>query len=189
MLFRRRHTLPLWKRAAGWLWPRSGIRRAWTYIFHRIGRLPGSTHSIAAGIACGAAISFTPFLGLHFLLAFVLAWVVRGNFLAAAIGTAVGNPWTFPFIFALTSEVGAFLLGHDVTADLPVLSWTTLWQDPAIYLASFLPIFFPLLIGGIPVAILVWFLFYFGFRGVISGYRDRRNRGEKRVIGQGKDTE
>jgi len=180
MLFRRRHTLPLWKKVCSWLWPRSGLKRAWTYIFHRIGRLPGSTHSIAAGIACGAAASFTPFIGLHFLIAFLLALIVRGNLLAAAIGTVAGNPWTFPFIFTLTGQVGAFLLGHEVTANLPVLSWAALWQDPANYLMAFLPIFFPLLIGGIPVAITVWLLFYIVFKGLIAGYRESRERRKSR---------
>jgi len=157
-----------------WLWPRTGLKRAWTYIFHRIGRLPGSTHSIAAGMASGAAVSFTPFLGLHFLLGFILAWFTRGNMWAAAIGTAVGNPWTFPLIFALTSAVGAFLLGQDVSAYVPPLSFVTLWEDPMAYMASFFPIVFPLLIGGIPVAIFVWIVCYISVKSTITGYRERR---------------
>ena len=40
------------------------------------------------------------------------AFVVRGNYLAAAIGTAVGNPWTFPFIWAGTYRLGSFMLGN-----------------------------------------------------------------------------
>ncbi|MBL4790518.1 MAG: DUF2062 domain-containing protein [Kordiimonadaceae bacterium] len=174
MLFRRKHQLPLWRRVIGWLWPRTGLKRAWTYIFHRIGRLPGTTHSIAAGLASGAAVSFTPFLGLHFLLGFVLAWFTRGNMWAAAIGTVVGNPWTFPLIFALTSAIGAFLLGQDVSAYVPPLSFVTLWEDPMAYMASFIPIVFPLLIGGIPVAIFVWIVCYIGVKSAITSYRARR---------------
>jgi uncharacterized protein len=135
--------------------------------------MPGSTHSIAAGIASGAAVSFTPFLGLHFLLGFVLAWIVRGNLLASAFGTAVGNPWTFPLIFALTGEVGALLLGQDVTVNVPALTWDHFWNSPMDYFGSVLP---PLLVGSIPVAILVWLLVYLGFRSLISGYRESRDR-------------
>lgn len=183
MLFRRRKNLPIWQKIAGWLWPRSGLKRAWTYLFHRIGRMPGSTHSIAAGIACGAAVSFTPFLGLHFLMAFILAWIVRGNLFAAAMGTFVGNPWTFPLIFALTGQVGAFLLGREVIADVPSFDWDAMWLHPIAYFSDYfsalLPIVFPFLVGGIPAAILVWLLFYISFRSLISGYRESRDRRRK----------
>jgi len=182
MLFRRRKNLTLWQQFVGWLWPRSGLKRAWTYLFHRIGRMPGSTHNIAAGIASGAAVSFTPFLGLHFLLAFIVAWIVRGNFLASAIGTVVGNPWTFPFIFALTGQIGAFLLGQEVSAEVPPLSWDAMWHNPTEYFASFLPIVFPLLVGGIPVAVIVWLIFYVAFRSLISGYRESRERRRKQGL-------
>ena len=51
-----------------------GWARAFTYWAHRVNRLPGSTYSLSAGIAFGAAISFTPFVGLHLVLA-LAAWV------------------------------------------------------------------------------------------------------------------
>ena len=171
MLFQRRNNLPWWRIFVGWLWPRSGVKRAWKYLFHRVARMPGSTHSIAAGIASGAAISFTPFLGLHLILGAVIAWIFRGNLLASVFGTAVGNPWTFPFIFALTGQVGAFLLGREANDQMP--SWDTMWDSPVEYFASIFP---PLFVGGIPVAILVWLLSYVGFKALISGYRENRRR-------------
>jgi len=171
MLFRRRNKEALWRRFSGWLWPRSGVTRAWKYLFHRVARMPGSTHNIAAGIASGAAISFTPFLGLHLILGAIIAWMLRGNILASVFGTAVGNPWTFPLIFALTGNVGAFLLGREASDQMP--SWDTMWDSPVEYFASIFP---PLFVGGIPVAILVWLIFYVSFRGLISGYRESRRR-------------
>ena len=59
---------------------------------------------VAAGVAAGAFTSFTPFMGLHFLFAALFAWAIRGNLLASALGTFVGNPLTFPFIWAATSH-------------------------------------------------------------------------------------
>ena len=59
------------------LWPRRGWTRMALYIQHRLGRLPGTPYRIAAGFACGAAISFTPFLGLHFVLAALGALALR----------------------------------------------------------------------------------------------------------------
>ena len=55
------------------------------------------------------AISFTPFIGLHALIAILLSWILGGSMAAAIIGTLFGNPWTFPFFWYLTYEVGDFL--------------------------------------------------------------------------------
>mgnify|MGYP003154180215 CR=1 FL=1 len=174
MLFRHRDRPPFWRRLLGWLWPRSGFKRAMLYIWHRVARLPGTAHSIAAGFASGAAVSFTPFLGLRFLMGFVVAWLTRGNLVASAIGTAIGNPWTFPIIFALTGKVGAFLLGERVVRQVPVWDWEHLSHAPFDYIVSFLPVVFPLLVGGIPAAIVVWLLIYFSFKKLIVGYRKKR---------------
>ena len=86
------------------------------YIRHRVVRLPDTPHRIAAGIACGAAVSFTPFIGFHILLAIALAFVLRVNAVAAVIGTVIGNPWTFPFIWVLIYELGAMLMGLELSA-------------------------------------------------------------------------
>jgi hypothetical protein len=48
------------------IWPKSGWRRSWQYTMYRVGRLPGTGYAIAGGFAWGAAMSFTPLIGLHF---------------------------------------------------------------------------------------------------------------------------
>jgi uncharacterized protein (DUF2062 family) len=35
-----------------------------------------------------------------------MAYVLAGNMVAAALGTAFGNPMSFPFIWALTLKLG-----------------------------------------------------------------------------------
>ena len=62
------------------------------------------------GAAVGAFVACTPFIGLHFVITFALAWLVRGNMIAGAIGTGLGNPATFPFIWAGTYEIGQLML-------------------------------------------------------------------------------
>ncbi|MBL4639061.1 MAG: DUF2062 domain-containing protein [Kordiimonadaceae bacterium] len=138
--------------------------------------MPGTAHAIAAGFASGAAVSFTPFLGVHFVMGFGIAWLTRGNMVAAAIGTAIGNPWTFPFIFAMTAQFGSFLLGQDVTAVVPLWDWQELYNAPLDYLAAFLPVVYPLLVGGLPTAIVVWFLFYFALKAMVRKYRRKRQQ-------------
>ena len=71
-------------------------------------------------------VSFTPLLGLHFLLAIIFAYMIRGNFIAALIGTVVGNPITFPFIWGLIYKVGTQVtsikentLNNDINFEFP----------------------------------------------------------------------
>lgn len=92
------------------IWPRMGIPRYVTYLKTKVLRLSATPHAVAAGVASGAAVSCFPFIGIHFFLGFVLAFFVRGNMLAAAIGTAWGNPITFPFLFAAAYQLGNFIL-------------------------------------------------------------------------------
>ena len=93
------------------LWPRRSFGRSGQYFWKRILRLRATPHAIAAGVAAGVFAAFLPFLGLHILIAAALAWLLRGNMLAAALGTAaVGNPLTFPLIWAATYAGGRFLL-------------------------------------------------------------------------------
>ena len=87
-------------------WPKRGFGRVWRYLTLRLTRLKASSHSAALGFAAGAAVSFTPLVGFHFILAIVLAFVTRGSLIAALLGTAVGNPLTFPLIFTASYWIG-----------------------------------------------------------------------------------
>ena len=91
-MFRRRNKPSLTTRLRNMIWPEGGWKRYGQYILMRLNRLKGTPQEIAAGVACGVAISFTPFVGFHFVLAAITAWLVRGNILASALGTAAGNP-------------------------------------------------------------------------------------------------
>ncbi len=110
-MFGRRKPLPPHHRVWSFVWPRAGWGRASRYIAHRVRRLPGTPYRIAAGLASGAAISFTPFIGLHFVFGALLALLLRGSVVASAIGTAVGNPWTFAIIWPATYSLGHWLIG------------------------------------------------------------------------------
>ena len=146
-MFQRRDPLPLLLRMRDFLWPRKGWRRTSSYIAHRVRRLPGTPYRIAAGFASGAAISFTPFIGFHFVGGALMAAILRGSLMASAIGTVVGNPWTFPFIWAWIYTLGTWLLGAEGKKDLPeVLSFGYIFEHP-------LDIFWPMTVGGVPTAL------------------------------------
>ena len=84
------------------------VKRLISYYKLRLARLPASNYAISAGFACGSMVSFTPLLGLHFVLAVIFAFLIRGNFIAALIGTVVGNPLTFPFIWGFIYKIGSY---------------------------------------------------------------------------------
>lgn len=182
-MFRRRQPRPFWQQLRHWLWPKIGWRRAGHYMVKRLTRLPGTPHSIAAGFACGAAISFTPFLGFHILLACLLCLVVRGNFLAAAVGTVVGNPWTFPFIWILTYQLGHWLLGTDLTYVPPAEAWTLQRVTDNIH-----RLIWPMTVGGIPSGLIAGLLLYFPLARGITAFQDarRRRRERRRALREGK---
>lgn len=171
-----------------------GWRRLSTYLLKRLTRLPGTPHNIACGFACGAAISFTPFVGLHIVLGIILAWLLRGHMIAAVVGTVVGNPWTFPFIWLATYKVGQILLGSaeaapwpavtmfkHVVTDLGSLIWPTLTgEDTAEALRQVMvdlrALIWPMLIGSIPIAIIAGFATYFPLAKAIDAFQQARER-------------
>lgn len=93
------------------VYPKGGWGRAFRYMGYRIRRLPDQPHRIGRGIAAGVFASFTPFFGLHFILAAFYGWLIGGNVLAALLATAFGNPLTFPFIAMVSVTFGRWLLG------------------------------------------------------------------------------
>jgi uncharacterized protein len=124
-LFKRRTPLSWSTRLKEALWPSQGLGRTLHYYRHRLMRLPGTTHSIAAGIAAGVAMSFMP-LGIHVPLSIGLALLIRGNPLAAVLATVlIGNPVVSGFMMAADIGVGELLIGHkraaQIGADISIL--------------------------------------------------------------------
>ena len=165
------------------LWPRSGWERAAKYVFHRVARLPGTPYAIAGGLACGAAVSFTPFLGMHIVLSVLLAWIIRASIISSIIGTAIGNPWTFPFIWVWVYELGRWMgagAGANRADHLDFIGLfgrmleASLRLDVAYLFEIAWPVFWPMLLGSIPTAIVVWLAFYVPLKPVVETYQRRR---------------
>jgi uncharacterized protein (DUF2062 family) len=157
------------------LWPRIGWRRSGRYIWHRAARLPDTPYRIAAGLACGAAISTTPLIGLHFLVSALLAWLVNGNIIASAVGTVVGNPWTFPFIWLWVYTLGCWILGLPMEeAMTDRLSLHTIMEHP-------LRVFVPMFLGSLPTAVVVWLVVFLPARQAIATTQLLRRRRLRRI--------
>jgi uncharacterized protein len=192
-VFRRRQPLTFFRSLRGFVWPRTGWRRAFVYYLKRLARLSGTPHAIAAGFACGLAISFTPLVGFHLLLGGLLALIVRGNLLAMVVGTLVGNPWTLPFMWLGGYEVGKLLLGAESLGGEPLsafqgligqLAETAKEAGPLAMLtrlaADLRVIGTPVLVGSIPLGIAAGLLTYVPLVRVIAAYQEaRRHRREQ----------
>lgn len=139
------------------------------YFLNRLKTLKGTPHSIAVGTACGAAVSFTPFVGFHSIIAVIAAWLIGGNIAAAVVGTLVGNPWTFPLIWLTVFYCGLWLTGGDASI-AHHLNFYDVFKESTHALLSFdfsafahdiWPVFYPMLIGCVPFCIAVWLLSYY----------------------------
>ncbi|EDQ32503.1 hypothetical protein HPDFL43_11906 [Hoeflea phototrophica DFL-43] len=155
------------------LWPRRSFGRSFQYFIKRVLRLTATPHAIAAGVAAGVFASWTPLLGFHFVLAFVLAYVLAGNMVAAALGTAFGNPISFPFIWASTLKLGNLLIGvpqgaghrHvDLHSLLTHLDVGQLWE----------PVIKPMLIGCVPPGLFTAICFYVLTYWGVTAFQTRR---------------
>lgn len=182
MLFRRRSKQTVSQRLRNVLWPSGGPQRGWRYAAHRLRRIAASPHTIALGFATGAFVSFTPYVGFHFLLAAFITFFIGGSILASAIGTIVGNPLTYPFIWVLTYDVGGFLLGYqsreEVDLRLPNGMAQLFLADPAEFWRQFWsilePVILPMSVGSIPLGLAAAVVSYFAVRSAVAGYRRRR---------------
>ncbi len=162
-----------------YVWPKMGWARYATFLRKRVLRMSASPHAIAAGVASGAAVSMLPLVGLHFILGFVLAFFMRGNLIAAAVGTAWGNPLTFPIFYAAAYGVGDFILdvlgishgegegraatGASLSVSVFEAGFDALW-----------PVFKTMFIGALPLALAMYLIFYFGVRWLVLRFRAAR---------------
>ncbi|ABS64477.1 conserved hypothetical protein [Parvibaculum lavamentivorans DS-1] len=171
-MFRRRVELHPIQKIREIFWPRSGWKRTLQYGWRRVWRLSGTPHAIALGVAAGAFSSCTPFLGFHILLAMLVAWVLRGNLIASAIGTFVGNPLTFPAIWFVVYEAGHFIIGSPTPADPDIAE--TLQSERAFDMI--LPLLVPLTVGSIPVGIMLGGVSYIVVRSGVEAYQGQRRK-------------
>jgi hypothetical protein len=172
-------------------------------VKHRLHRLPDNPEKIARGIWAGVFTTFTPFYGLHFIVAGTIAFVVRGNILAALLATFFGNPLTYIPIGVISLRMGEFLLGSegsDQDGENLVSLFLSAFFNLKSNLSSFISggqvewnylvlfyqdVFFPYLIGGVFPGILAATICWSISLPLIRAYQNRRKgrlRGKLREI-------
>ena len=127
--------------------------------------LSADKKGIARGFATGVAISFTPFVGFHTLIALSISHYTHQNKTASVFGTLTGNPWTFPLIWYLDWQTGC-LIAHNIEIILPKdisiifkeAFSALITLDFSVFFADIWPIYKVVLIGCIPYCIITWVL-------------------------------
>lgn len=192
MVFKRRDKRPFLRAAGEMLWPRGGWGRAFQYVKHRVRRLPDSPERIARGIWAGVFTTFTPFYGLHFIVAAFIALIMRGNVLASMMATFFGNPLTYVPIGIISLQTGHWLLGstmdveeHTSFGGAFVDAWRDLtsnffamfdeevadWSGLRVFYDD---VFIPYLIGGILPGIITATVCFYLSLPLIRAYQKRR---------------
>jgi uncharacterized protein (DUF2062 family) len=194
VVFKRRDRRPVWQVVVDFIYPRGGWSRAAQYVKHRVRRLPDTPEKISRGIWAGVFTSFTPFYSLHFVVAFLLARLMRGNVLAALMGTFFGNPLTYVPIAVAALGTGHWLLGtrpvEDVDASLGAKfggAFGDLWHNFVAMFTTeradwhgleifYYEVFYPYMIGGvIPGIVTATFCYYLSVP-LISAYQKSRQK-------------
>ena len=182
-MFQRRQPRTALQNIRELFWPSMGWTRACVYTKHRIIRLSDSSQKIALGLAIGVGISFTPFLGTHFIQAGFLAYLLRANFLAALVGTFAGNPWTFPFMWWAGISLGSFifeLFGLPASATPPdeatfSMIWELIKNEP-------FRVFAPWFVGGYLIMLFSAPLSYMLFYKLVSSAKLARRRAREQRL-------
>ncbi len=200
MVFKRRDKRPIWRIVFEFFWPRGGWGRAARYVKHRLHRLPDSPEKIARGIFAGVFTTFTPFYGMHFVVAAILSTLMRGNVLASLLATFFGNPLTYVPIVMTSMQTGYWMLGMDdrqlgfgrhvegepATVGERFLQagdafWDNFralftgaemdWSDLSVFYDE---VFYPFMIGGIVPGIIAGAICYYISVPLIRAYQNRR---------------
>ena len=160
------------------------------YISLSIKRVKGTPQALSLGLATGIAISFTPFIGLHALLAIFISWIIGGSMAAALIGTLFGNPWTFPFIWYFTFEIGQFInygflsyeeefsfkiIKKEISTLLVILKNIIVFAnipelEENLEKLKLIPF---MIVGSIPLVFITWIISYFSFLIIFKSYKKK----------------
>ena len=94
----------------------------------------GSPLFNAKGIAVGVFCGCFPFFGLQTVLGLLLAKILKGNLLLAAIGTWISNPLTYIPLYYFNYKVGSiFLKNSPNTINHKILDINSLWHQGSIF--------------------------------------------------------
>jgi uncharacterized protein len=160
------------------VWPSMGAKAWLRWVLLTLVRQAENPHKVALGFAVGVWVSFVPILGTHLLVAAVACYALRASFMAAFVGSWVGNPWTYYAMWWCGYQLGHRLLGLPEIDIKSLLSGTfslsMVWYNAEVFWHG---VIFPALIGGLIVGVPLSAPFYFVVRWQVRKFiKARRKR-------------
>jgi uncharacterized protein len=166
-----------------WKW-----RRRWKILLLDLLGREEPPKRVALAIGLGVAIGFSPFIGLHLVLALGLAILLRLNKIDTILGTFAGNVPTWTPVFPAGYRLGRALLGYD-RRTVPRLNWEAVLHSDITWIFhpiqtlhqvfgrhAFFPRLFSFLVGTTVLAILLGLVAYFATLAVLRLYHRRHPR-------------
>ena len=153
------------------------IRKA----FRRLLAIDDPPERTALAFSIGVFIAFSPFLGLHTILATIIAFVFKFNKIAIYSGAFINNPFlTLVPIIIVSYAVGAFILGRPVS--IPA-EGVELLKSPELLSGDYYRRLFeqsrnivePFAVGGMVLSIVCSALAYPLTLRALSAYRRRKS--------------
>jgi uncharacterized protein (DUF2062 family) len=136
-------------------------------------KLGDSPHRTALAFGIGVWIAFFPVLGIHTLLALLLAFLLRLNRVPILLGAFINNPWTLAPMFMAGTALGCLLLGVSPT-ELAAFDWSSVGEHhPMAVWESLRPLVLPYLLGNLALGTLCGFVAY----GILRRLLGRQARG------------
>jgi uncharacterized protein (DUF2062 family) len=150
--------------------------------FRRLLAIDDPPERTALAFSIGVFIAFSPFLGLHTILATVLAFLFRFNKIAIYTGTFVNNPFlTLVPIIIASYAVGAFILGRPLRIPdegLELLKHPRLFTGDyyrMLFVQSWNNVVWPFSIGGMALSVVCSLPAYPLTLRALRAYRGRKS--------------
>jgi len=156
------------------------VRQIWVRAKARLVDVVGiheSPERLAAAWALGIGIGLSPVMGLHTVLALLLALLFRLNKVDVLLGTLVINPWTltvyFPAAVLLGKRITGVHIPRFVRHNPSEILRAAMWHDNAPWLRSVLLAWS---VGSAVIALLVGLGMYLLLKRLIQVHREHHLR-------------
>jgi uncharacterized protein len=149
--------------------------------FRRLLAIDDPPERTALAFSIGVFIAFSPFLGLHTIMATLIAFAFRFNKIAIYTGTFINNPiLTLVPIIIISYAVGAFILGRPLGIPDEGIA---LLKDPhlfsrdyyrRLFVQSWNDVVWPFAIGGTVLSVVCSVIAYPLTLRALRAYRNRK---------------
>jgi len=144
-----------------------------------------SPHKLAASLAVGVYIAFSPFLFCHTIMVFAFSWMFSLNLPAVFVGACVNNPWTLIPCSLAAYGVGDFFLKTVCRLDPLALnpSWMSFLNGPLFKVTGIKGLsFWSFMVGGNLLGLLAGAMLYPILKHIFSRLGVQKYQGAKKAM-------